>query len=169
MARSPKPSGAFGDPLPNRAPVVPPPPNSSRPLPQLPVRGPAKVIRSNAIHRPSAPTSLSLNDIPLNGELINKALGLASGPTPPPAKSLSPIPPIKVSSVNYGNLPLPRRPPIPPNNFSSVNYGTLPLPHQPVRPSRSRRQGLIILLPADLPEELRNIQLDAQLSDDDST
>ncbi|PLW55507.1 hypothetical protein PCANC_02096 [Puccinia coronata f. sp. avenae] len=148
MACSPNPPGALGAPLPNRPPVNPPPANPPRPLPQLPVRGAARVTRNNAIHLPSSPASLSLNNIPLNGKLVNKALGLTPGVTPPPPKARSQLPPMKASSVNYR---------------------TLPLPQPPIRIPKWRRQGLIILLPADLPEELRNIQLETQLTQDDST
>ncbi|KAA1078240.1 hypothetical protein PGT21_031513 [Puccinia graminis f. sp. tritici] len=151
--------------LPNSAPAAVgsfprcPPLSSSpaaRPHFRLPgrLRPTARFTRTNAISRPTGPP-LALNDIEINGELVNKALGLSPASLPP-STPLPQIPPMKTSSLDYSTLPLP---PLPP----------LPRPPRLARAPR-RRDAMIILVPQDLPQEFRDIQLDAPMTqDDDST
>ncbi|POW02025.1 hypothetical protein PSTT_12113, partial [Puccinia striiformis] len=124
--------------------AIPQSPSAS--VPQSPPTG---ITRTNAIRRRPR---LDLNDIKINGDLVNRALGLTSNSNSSPAPiAIRQIPPMKPSLVDYSTLPLP------------------PLPHpfqipqsSSRRPKSSRRRhGLIIMIPADLPQELRDLQLDA--------
>ncbi|POW22658.1 hypothetical protein PSHT_01048, partial [Puccinia striiformis] len=132
--------------------AIPQSPSAS--VPQSPPTG---IIRTNAIRRRPR---LDLNDIKINGDLVNRALGLTSNSNSSPAPiAIRQIPPMKPSLVDYSTLPLP------------------PLPHpfqipqsSSRRPKSSRRRhGLIIMIPADLPQELRDLQLDASMTQDDPT
>ncbi|KAA1066278.1 hypothetical protein PGT21_027416 [Puccinia graminis f. sp. tritici] len=156
---------AMGPALPNSAPAAvssfprSPPPSSfpaARPHLHLPsrLRPTGQVTRSNALRRATGP-ALDLKDIPINGDLVNKALGLTptSPPTPTP---LTQIPPMPTSSLNSSTLPLPPLPPI-----------ARPPRRGPVAPAPRRRNAMIILVPQDLPQELRDIQLDASMTQDD--
>ncbi|KAA1078270.1 hypothetical protein PGT21_032280 [Puccinia graminis f. sp. tritici] len=174
---------------PNRHAVVrPAPPNSapavvstfprSPPLSAFPAASPpfhlpsrlrptAQVTRSNAIRRPVA---THLNDIDINGDLVNKALGLT--PTSPaPPLPLASIPPMKTSSLDYSTLPLPPLPLPPTPPPAAPLLPLLPFPRPPRRARvNSNRHAMIILVPQELPQELRDIQLDAWMThDDDST
>ncbi|KAH9462577.1 hypothetical protein Pst134EB_006465 [Puccinia striiformis f. sp. tritici] len=128
----------------NRTPAAIPqsPPES---VPQSPTSG---ITRTNAIRRRP---QLELKDIQINGDLVNRALGL----TP----NSSSAPTVKPSSVVHSALPLP---PLP-HPFQ--------IPQSPRRPKKfsKRRRGLIITIPSDLPQELRDIQLDASMTQDDPT
>ncbi|KAA1106676.1 hypothetical protein PGTUg99_003099 [Puccinia graminis f. sp. tritici] len=134
------------------------------------LRPTAQVTRSNAIRRPAAaPANLSLNDIDINGDLVNKALGLT--PTSPaPPLPLTSIPPMKTSPVDYSTLPLPPLP-LPPTPPAAPPLPLLPFPRPPRRARvTSNRNAMIILVPQDLPQELRDIQLDSWMTqEDDST
>ncbi|KAI7952142.1 hypothetical protein MJO28_007826 [Puccinia striiformis f. sp. tritici] len=132
--------------------AIPQSPSAS--VPQSPPTG---ITRTNAIRRRPR---LDLNDIKINGDLVNRALGLTSNSNSSPAPiAIRQIPPMKPSLVDYSTLPLP------------------PLPHpfqipqsSSRRPKSSRRRhGLIIMIPADLPQELRDLQLDASMTQDDPT
>ncbi|EFP86861.1 hypothetical protein PGT21_020339 [Puccinia graminis f. sp. tritici] len=126
---------------------------ATRPHFHLPsrMRPTAEVTRSNAIRRPSSGPP-NRKDSEVNGSL---ALGLT--PTsPPPPIPLTQMPPMKTST-----LPLAPLPPV------------LPVLPFPLPPRRARvphhRNAMIILAPQDLPQELRDIQLDVSITQDDST
>ncbi|KAH9444948.1 hypothetical protein MJO29_013095 [Puccinia striiformis f. sp. tritici] len=129
----------------NQSPPAAIPQSPSTSVPQSPTKG---ITRTNAIRRRPR---LDLNEIEINGDLVNRALGLTSSSSSAPT-TIRRIPPMKPSSVNYSALPLP------------------PLPHPFEIPQPSlRRRGLIIMIPADLPQELRDLQLDASMTNDDPT
>ncbi|WAQ86781.1 hypothetical protein PtA15_7A510 [Puccinia triticina] len=115
---------------------------------------------------------LELNDIEINGALVNMALGLTPTTATSPRAPTTTAPPRRVPTTNPPQLP----PifPLPPIRLSSLYNATLPLSNppflpRPPPPSR-RRNGMIILIPTALPQELRDIQLDAAMTqDDDST
>ncbi|WAR56623.1 hypothetical protein PtB15_7B473 [Puccinia triticina] len=160
----------------------------SPPLPTSPAAGPhltppaASVTRRNAIRRPARPPpehrdtetngDLELNYIEINGALVNTALGLTPTTATSPRAPTTTAPPRRAPTTSAPQLP----PifPLPPIRLSSLYNATPPLsapPFLPRPPPPSRRRNaMIILIPADLPQELRDIQLDAALTqDDDST
>ncbi|KAA1072224.1 hypothetical protein PGT21_030611 [Puccinia graminis f. sp. tritici] len=180
-ATTPSNRNAAMGPAPNSAPAAVAAFPRSPPLSAFPAASPhfhlpsrlrptAQVTRSNAIRRPAAASAnLSLNDIDINGDLVNKALGLT--PTSPaPPLPLTSIPPMKTSSVDYSTLPLPPLP-LPPTPPAAPPLPLLPFPRPPRRARvTSNRNAMIILVPQDLPQELRDIQLDSWMTqDDDST
>ncbi|WAR52615.1 hypothetical protein PtB15_2B39 [Puccinia triticina] len=149
--------------------------------PNFPPLPAPRVARSNAIRRAARPPpgpDVELKDIEINGDWVNKALGLTpTHRTYPRARTTTltqPPPPLRRAPPNSSTLPphpAPRasRPPL---SLSSRRRG-LPLPPSP-RPllslSSRRRHGMTILIPQDLPQELRDIQLSAAMTrDDDST
>ncbi|KAI9613708.1 hypothetical protein KEM48_003707 [Puccinia striiformis f. sp. tritici PST-130] len=83
--------------------AIPQSPSAS--VPQSPPTG---ITRTNAIRRRPR---LDLNDIKINGDLVNRALGLTSNSNSSPAPiAIRQIPPMKPSLVNYSTLPLPPLP-----------------------------------------------------------
>ncbi|KAA1134785.1 hypothetical protein PGTUg99_007942 [Puccinia graminis f. sp. tritici] len=86
---------------------------------------PATRVQSDAIVRAwNFDLSLSLNDIALDGDLIERALAALAPPrslTPKPNHNLS-LPPMKVSSVCYETLPLP---PLPPKRSERRRYAMI--------------------------------------------
>jgi hypothetical protein len=79
---------------------------------------------------------------------------------------------MRPSGIDYNTLPLPR---IPQASSATRRHGMLflvpsfPLPLLPQASSSSRRNAMLILAPDDLPDELRNIKLDDELTEDDPT
>ncbi|PLW40713.1 hypothetical protein PCANC_14452 [Puccinia coronata f. sp. avenae] len=166
MARKSNPPKSLRITIPNRSASGPlpqsPPPQG--PLPQLTVsRQPiARVNRRNAIRRPpaqSGPTSPTpagpeLKDIILHGPLVDRALGLPPPPPPPPPstpRQRTPLPPMRPSNVDYNTLPLP------------------PIPDDSATPRPRRAIFLLEELMDNLMDELRNLQLEAELTQDDPT
>ncbi|KAA1096039.1 hypothetical protein PGT21_003228 [Puccinia graminis f. sp. tritici] len=86
---------------------------------------PATRVQSDAIVRAwNFDLSLSLNDIALDGDLIERALAALAPPrslTPKPSHNLS-LPPMKASSVCYETLPLP---PLPPKRSERRRYAMI--------------------------------------------
>ncbi|PLW09580.1 hypothetical protein PCANC_23616 [Puccinia coronata f. sp. avenae] len=166
MARKSNPPKSLRITIPNRSASGPlpqsPPPQG--PLPQLTVsRQPiARVNRRNAIRCPpaqSGPTSPTpagpeLKDIILHGPLVDRALGLPPPPPPPPPstpRQRTPLPPMRPSNVDYNTLPLP------------------PIPDDSATPRPRRAIFLLEELMDNLMDELCNLQLEAELTQDNPT
>ncbi|KNE93935.1 hypothetical protein PSTG_12736 [Puccinia striiformis f. sp. tritici PST-78] len=133
------------------------------PPPSVPQSPPANVTRVNAIRRRP---QLELKDIEINGERVCQALGLTPTPSPTPSNLCQTLPAVKPSPDDCSTRP----PPPISHPFQIPQSSSLPRKssNRSLTLSR-RRRGLIVMIPADLPQELRDIQIEASMTQDDPT